>query len=179
MAAVRSFARASRGWNVSADGDPMDRDAKTKKQSKGKKGGAGEMRKEGVQKMRTKTELTTSRTDNAPTVRTKETLQRTVRRESTMRKPKLDNIVTPRRATAQVSSNAWQHWKRARRKVKLRAPAQLAATYAQMARQVAAAPAVQCEAILQDEWPDTDSDLEVCVIEVDEQQSSAVSVCSQ
>ena len=30
MDAVRSFARASRGWNVSTDGDPMDVDAMTK-----------------------------------------------------------------------------------------------------------------------------------------------------
>ena len=51
-------------------------------------------------------------------------------------------------------------------------PAQLAATYAQMAGPVAAtasAPVVQCEAILQDERPDSDSDFGVCKIaEVDE-----------
>ena len=51
-------------------------------------------------------------------------------------------------------------------------PAQLAATYVQMARHVAAkasAPAVQCEAMLPDEWPITDSDFGVGVIaEVDE-----------
>ena len=38
MNAVRSFARASRGWNVSADGDPVDVDAMTKGKGKGKEG---------------------------------------------------------------------------------------------------------------------------------------------
>ena len=37
MDAVRSFLRARRCWNVSADGDPMD-DAMTKGKGKGKKG---------------------------------------------------------------------------------------------------------------------------------------------
>ena len=37
-----------------------------------------------------------------PTVRPKDTLQGTASRESTMRKPKLDNIVTTVRATIQV-----------------------------------------------------------------------------
>ena len=41
MDALRSFVRASRGWNVSADGDPMDVGAMAKG-----------MRKEKVQRMR-------------------------------------------------------------------------------------------------------------------------------
>ena len=70
-------------------------------------------------------------------------------------------------------------------------PAQRAATYAQMARQLAATastPAVHCEATLPHGWPDTDSDFGVGMFaEVDEQPTvdvwilhdtgSAVTVC--
>ena len=38
MEAVRTFVRASRGWNVSSEGDPMDVDAVTKGKGKDKKG---------------------------------------------------------------------------------------------------------------------------------------------
>ena len=55
-------------------------------------------------------------------------------------------------------------------------PAQFAATCAQMARQnVGTAPAIQCESILQDEWPENESDLGVCMIaEIDEQPTGDV-----
>ena len=98
MDAVRSFVRASRGWNASAGGDSMDVDAMVKgKKVKGKGNEKGKS-----SNMRTKTQLTTSRTENVSNVRPKDTLQGTARRESTMRKPKLDHIVTTRRASVQV-----------------------------------------------------------------------------
>ena len=65
--AVRSFVRASRSWNVSADGDPMDVDAMTK--GKARQGKAKDMRKERVQRMRAKTQRTAGRTENVSTVR--------------------------------------------------------------------------------------------------------------
>ena len=40
MDAVRSLVRASRGWSVSADGDPMDVDAMIKGRGEGKRGKA-------------------------------------------------------------------------------------------------------------------------------------------
>ena len=107
-------------------------------------------------------------------MRPKGTLQGTVGSESAMGKPKLDNIVTTPKgnstsvkqrvaaletSTSQVSSH---HQFLCHRFSSLQT--QLAATYAQMARQVAAtasSPAAQCEAILQDEWPDTDRDFGV------------------
>ena len=51
-------------------------------------------------------------------------------------------------------------------------PAQLAATCVQMAKTSCV---VQCEAILQDMWPDTDSDFRVCMVaEVNEQTTDDV-----
>ena len=41
MDAVRSFVRASRGWNVSADGDSMDVDAMTKGKKRLERQGQG------------------------------------------------------------------------------------------------------------------------------------------
>ena len=54
MDSVRSLVRTSRGWNVSADGEPIDFDAMTTGKGKGQ---------EGVQRVRKKKQPTTSRTE--------------------------------------------------------------------------------------------------------------------
>ena len=80
MNAIRSFARASRGCNLSVVGDPKDVDAKHKGQRKElRKGKARVIRKKRVQRVRTKTQLTTSQTHNASTIRPKDKLQGTAR----------------------------------------------------------------------------------------------------
>ena len=110
-------------------------------------------------------------------MRPKGTLQGTVGSESAMGKPKLDNIVTTpkgnstsvkqRVAALETSTSQVELTPSVFVSSLLLTPTQLAATYAQMARQVAAtasSPAAQCEAILQDEWPDTDRDFGVRMV---------------
>ena len=101
MDAVRAFVRASRGWNVSADGGSVDVDAIANGEGNGKKGDG-----QGCEKGKSSKNENKNATDNVSekvsTVRQKDTLQGTATRESTMRKPKLGNIMTTRRATEQV-----------------------------------------------------------------------------
>ena len=162
---------------MSADGHPMDVDAMTKGKGKGRKGKAREMKtQERVQNMRTQTQSTTSRTENVCTVRTKETLQRTARIDSTMRKPKQGNIVTTQRAKVQMCNNAWQHWKRVHRKLNVRAHhfSSLQHNLQQCTHRWQDTLRRQHQrhtvAILQDKLPDADSDFGFCMTaEVNEQ----------
>ena len=85
MDAVSSLVEASRGLNVSADGDLMD----VRRSDKGKGMGKGhEKGKKEFEEGRTRTQLTTGRKENVSTVRTRDALQGTVRRASAMRKPR-------------------------------------------------------------------------------------------
>ena len=190
MEAVRTLVRASRGWNVSSEGDPMDVDAMTKSRGKGKKGIG-----KGGDKGKSSNDESKDATDNQSN---KECLyckskgyfarhcKKIINDEKAEAGQLRDNLkrkgtgVKQRVAALETDSSKCQAESVSSVLVSslLLTPAQLAAAYAQMARQVAStapAPAAQCEAILQDGWPDTDSDFVVCIIaEIDEQQTEDV-----
>ena len=88
-----------------------------------------------------------------------------------MRKPRQVSIVEVLEATRDTEKEKAHQWSLMETRTQVGAvlptPDQLAATCAQMAKQAAAAAAVQtvgCEVLVQDTGPDTDSDLGTCMI---------------
>ena len=120
MDAARSFVVAIRGWNVSADGDPMDVDAMTKGKGKGKKV-KGKGHDEGYCSKNESKDATDNQSDReCSNCKTKGHMARHCKKRINDEKAKAGQHRDNSQCNNTNVKQPWQHWKRALLKVKLR-----------------------------------------------------------